>query len=47
VGGVERLDDVTGLGHLDDVIGGRTRRRGVKQSGERWGARVLVLRLWF
>jgi hypothetical protein len=32
-GGVERLDDVTGLGHLYDVTGGRTRRRGVEQSG--------------
>jgi hypothetical protein len=31
--GVECLDDVTGLRHLDDVTGGRTRWRGVGQSG--------------
>jgi hypothetical protein len=31
--GVERLDDVTGLGRLDDVTGGRARRTEVGRSG--------------
>jgi hypothetical protein len=44
---VERLDNVIGLKRLDDVT--RVRRDGGRsdEAKERWGARALVLWLWF
>jgi hypothetical protein len=45
--GVERLDDVVGLGRLNDVTGVRRDTEGSDEADERWGTRVLVLWLWF
>jgi hypothetical protein len=45
--GVERLDDVIGIGRLDDVTGVGRDGEGSDEAEERWGARVLVLWLWF
>jgi hypothetical protein len=47
VQGVERLDDVTGLGRLDDAMRVRRDGEGSNEAEEHWGAWALVLWLWF
>jgi hypothetical protein len=42
--GVERFDDVTGLGRLDDVTGFERDGEGSDEVEEHWGARMLVFR---
>jgi hypothetical protein len=47
VQGVKRLDDVIGLGRLNDVMRVGRDEEGLDEAEERWGARTLVLWLWF
>jgi hypothetical protein len=44
---VERLDDITGLRCLDDVIRVGRDGEGSDEAEGRWEARALVLWLWF
>jgi hypothetical protein len=41
--GVERLDDVIGLGRLDDATGLGRDGEGLDEAEKHWGARALVL----